>query len=190
MTNPIFANVNWSDGSLSVEGLRSSVKKLGQLKGIFGDEQAYSALDPETIVYRVWWWEPVALGTTGGLLWGTTEIEPGKVGGEYFMTHGHRHQIRDRSEFYGTTAGAGKLVMRDASGRAWAEDMNPGSLHYIAGHVAHRVVNIGDTPLRFVACWPADAGHDYDLSGENGFGLRIVEENGKPTEVSASRQPA
>jgi glucose-6-phosphate isomerase len=190
VTHPLIANVNWSDGALSVEGLRSSVKKLRQLKGIFADEQAYSALDPETIVYRVWWWQPVELGTTGGLLWGTTEIEPGKVGDEYYMTHGHRHVIADRAEFYGTTMGTGKLVLRDAAGHAWAEDMAPGSLHYIAGHVAHRVVNTGDTPLRFVACWSADAGHDYDLSGENAFGIRIVEHNGKPTEVSANKQLA
>src|ERR1700685_4757073 len=111
--NPASAFVNWADGALQVPGLQRSEKKLGQLTGVFRDHQAWLKLDPETIVYRVWWWEPVAPGTEGGLLWGTTEIYPGRVGQEYFMTHGHRHAVLDRAEFYGTLVGTGILVLRD-----------------------------------------------------------------------------
>jgi glucose-6-phosphate isomerase len=96
------------------------------------------------------------------------------------MTHGHRHLIRNRAEFYGTTVGTGKLVLRDENGNTWAEEMTPGSLHYIAGNVAHRVVNIGSMPLRFVACWPSDAGHDYEIAGGQGFGAQVIEEHGNP----------
>lgn len=174
------AAVDWSNGGLQVEGLRSSEKNLKQLGAVFHDKQAFEQADPETIVYRVWWWEPVPGGTEGGLFWGLTEIQPGCVGNEYYMTHGHRHSIVDRSEFYGTTVGRGMLVLRDESGRRWSEEMKPGSLHYIAGRVAHRVVNTGDVPLRFVACWPSDAGHDYDIAGGKGFGARVVRENGQP----------
>jgi glucose-6-phosphate isomerase, archaeal len=182
--NRLNAFVNWADGSLQAPGVRSSEKKLGQLKGIFRDQQAWQALDPETIVYRVGWWQPVEPGTTGGLFWGTTELLPGRVGNEYFMTHGHRHQIRDRAEFYGTVTGKGLLVLRDESG-VRSEEMTPGSLHYIHGNVAHRVVNTGDVPLKFVACWPSDAGYDYDINGDRGFGARVLEVKGFPvfTEV-------
>jgi glucose-6-phosphate isomerase len=131
----------------------------------------------------VWWWEPVTPGTEGGLFWGTTEIAPGRVGQEYFMTHGHQHAVLDRAEFYGTVAGSGALVLRDQSGRTRHEDMTPGSLHYIPGTVAHRVVNTGDTPLRFVACWPSDAGHDYATIATHGFGLRVMDDHGKPSFV-------
>ena len=96
------------------------------------------------------------------------------------MTHGHRHSIRNRAEFYGTSSGSGRLLLRDENGKTWDEEMSPGSLHYIAGHVTHRTINTGDVPLRFVACWPSDAGHDYDIAGENGFGAYVVEEHGKP----------
>jgi glucose-6-phosphate isomerase len=178
--DPAFAFVNWSDGALQVPDLRSSEKKLAQLKGIFQDQSAWQKLNPETIVYRVWWWEPVPSSTEGGLFWGTTEIQPGRVGNEYFMTHGHRHNIRDRAEFYGTVAGIGKLVLSDSARHTWFEDMTPGSLHYIAGNVAHRVVNTGHSPLRFIACWPSDAGHDYDIAGGRGFGARIIEVQGAP----------
>ncbi len=138
------AFVNWADGALQAPGLKVSENKLGQLTGIFRDQQAWRLLDPETVVYRVWWWEPVPSGTEGGLFWGITEIQPGRVGNEYFMTRGHWHVIRNRAEFYGTVAGIGKLVLMDRGGRTWFEDMTPGSLHYVAGEVAHRIVNTGE----------------------------------------------
>ena len=178
--NPGIAAVNWADGALDVPGIRASEKILGELSAIFRDQQASRKMDPNTVVYRVWWWEPVPVGTEGGLLWGLTEIQPGCVGDEYYMTHGHRHAIANRAEFYGTTVGTGMLVMRDESGRSWAEPMKPGSLHYIPGGAAHRVVNTGDAPLRFVACWPSDAGYDYDLAGSKGFGARVVKRDGEP----------
>ena len=172
------AFVNWADGSLDVPGVHKSEKKLGQLAHVFHDADAFRKLDPETVVYRVWWWEPVTAGTEGGLFWGVTEIQPGSVGGEYYMTQGHRHQIANRAEFYGTVIGIGRLLLRDADGRIWCEEMSPGSLHYIPGNVAHRTINTGQVPLRFMACWPSDAGHDYELAKH--FGARIVQESGVP----------
>ncbi len=185
---PSFATVNWADGTLDGPNVRSSVKKLGQLKAIFADRLAYAQMDPDTVVYRVWWWEPVPPGTEGGLFWGRTEILPGKVGNEFFMTHGHHHAIRDRAEFYGTVSGEGMLVLRDETGRTWCEPMRPGSLHYIPGRVAHRTVNTGDTPLRFIAAWPSDAGHDYGVIATEGMGARVIERNGKAVFVKDGEQ--
>lgn len=179
---PTFATVNWADGSLDVPGLRSSLKKLGQLKGLFADDAAFAQMDPESVIYRVWWWEPVAAGTEGGLFWGTTEILPGKVGNEYFMTHGHQHANRDRAEFYGTVAGEGILLLCDENGPR-CEPMRQGTLHYIPGHVSHRTVNTGNTPLRFIASWPSDAGHDYGAIATAGLGARVIEQNGRPVFV-------
>lgn len=183
--NPVSGFVNWADGTLQVPGLKVSEKKLGQLTGIFRDQEAWRRLDPETIVYRVWSWEPVPAGTGGGLFWALTEIQPGRVGNEYFMTRGHWHVIRNRAEFYGAVTGVGKLVLIDRGGRSWFEDMTPGSLHYIAGEVAHRIVNTGDVPIRVIACWPSDAGHDYKIPGGGGFGVRIIEEQGAPLMLSS-----
>jgi glucose-6-phosphate isomerase len=181
---PSFAIVNWADGGLDSPALHSSVKKLGQLAGIFRDEHSFARMDQETVVYRVWWWAPVEPGTEGGLFWGTTEISPGRVGKEYFMTHGHQHAVLDRAEFYGTVRGTGMLLLRDRSGRTRHEEMTPGSLHYIAGKVAHRVVNTGEDPLRFVACWPSDAGHDYAAIAARGMGLRVIADAGKPSVIA------
>lgn len=183
-----FATVNWADGALDVSGLQSSVKKLGQLKQVFADQSAHAQMDPDTVVYRVWWWEPVPPGTEGGLFWGTTEILPGKVGDEYFMTHGHRHTIRNRAEFYGTVAGEGMLVLRDERGKIWYEPMRPGSLHYIPGFVTHRTVNTGNASLRFIASWPSDAGHDYGVIASEGLGARVIEKDGQAVFVKDGQE--
>ena len=99
--------VDWSTGNLSGEGIEQSVKTLGQLGGLFHDEAAFASMDAATEVYRVQFWRPVPDGTTGGLFWGATVLQPGRVGDEYFMTHGHFHAIRDRAEFYATVRGVG-----------------------------------------------------------------------------------
>ena len=180
------AVVDWSGGQLRGECVKKSSKKLGQLGGIFRDAERWAAMDAETLVYEVQWVEPVAQGTEGGLFWGNSVIYPGRVGDEYFMTHGHIHLLRNRAEFYATSEGEGMLVMVSADGRAWAEEMRPGSLHYVTGHTAHRVANIGSQPLRFIACWPSDAGHDYGSIKDTGMGARLICRDGVPALIGES----
>ena len=172
--------VNWADGTLLGDNVRENHKTLGQLRGIFQSQEDWTRMDPNRIVYRVQWIPPVEDGTEGGLIWGNTTIEPGTVGDEYFMTHGHFHAKSNRGEFYATIRGNGYLLMMDRNRHAWAEPMSPGSLHYVNAEVAHRTVNCGDEPLRFVACWPSDAGHDYASIVENGFNILVVRRNGVP----------
>lgn len=175
---PVF--VDWSSGEISGEGIEESAKTLGQLAGIFHDEEARRKLDPDTVVYRVRFWRPVADGTNGGLFWGATVLQPGRVGEEFFMTHGHFHAVRNRAEYYATVKGTGALLLMRQDGETWSEPMSPGSVHYIPGSVAHRVANTGNEPLAFLASWPSDAGHDYAAIRSTGFGKRMVLRNGVP----------
>jgi len=172
--------VDWSTGNLTGEDIEQSVKTLGQLAGLFHDEAAFASMDAATEVYRVQFWRPVPDGTTGGLFWGATVLQPGRVGDEYFMTHGHFHAIRDRAEFYATVRGVGAMIFMDESGNAWSQAMAPGSVHYIPGNVAHRVANTGSEPLVFLASWPSDAGHDYARIRTTGFSKRMVMREGWP----------
>jgi glucose-6-phosphate isomerase len=172
--------VDWNCGTISGEGIEESVKTLGQLPGLFYDEAAWQAMSPETEVYRVRFWRPVPDGTTGGLFWGATIVQPGKVGDEYFMTHGHFHAILDRAEYYATVRGTGALLLMREDGETSAQTMNPGTVHYIPGHIAHRVANTGTEPLIFLASWPSDAGHDYARIRSAGFGKRMVMRDGAP----------
>ncbi len=173
-------SIDWGTGVLAGDAVQSSAKRLGDIRHLFLDAQSAEALDPDTIVYRVQYWLPVAEGTAGGLFWGTTIISPGKVGDEYFMTQGHYHAHRDRAEIYTTIRGEGALLLMDESGVMRCEAMTPGSVHYIPGHTAHRVANTGAAELAFAGCWPSDAGHDYGTIREKGFSARLREVNGLP----------
>ena len=167
--------MDWLSGMLEPgKPVIESVKTLGQLNGIFASGEALREMDPETVVYRVQAWCPLPEGTEGGQFWGTTVVEPGQVAAEYFMTHGHFHLKRDRTEFYGTIQGDGALILMDDTRKTRVERMCAGSLHFIPPNTTHRVANVGQLPLRFVACWPSDAGHDYEFIRKNGFGARLL----------------
>lgn len=172
--------VDWTSGTLGGEGVEESVKTLAQLPGIFQDEVAWRNMDPATEVYRVQFWKPVPDGTLGGLFWGATVLQPGRVGDEYFMTHGHFHHIRDRAEYYATIKGNGSLLLMDETGHTCSQPMAPGTVNYIPGNIAHRAVNTGDRPLVFLASWPSDAGYDYARIRVSGFSRRVVARNGAP----------
>ena len=174
-----FACVNWSNGNLAGPNVRESVKTLAQMQGLFRDQTELEHMDLNTIIYRVQWIAPVPDGTEGGLFWGTTVIEPGRVGDEYFMTHGHFHMKRERAEYYGCIEGEGMLILMDSARRTWAERVAPGSLHYVPENVAHRVANTGQTQLKLTACWPSDAGHDYTAIRQDGFGARLLASDGE-----------
>lgn len=173
-------HMDWRTGVIkAAPGIRESKKTIGDLEQIFADSAAWREMNPETVVYRVQAWTPLN-DNENALSWGSTVVEPGHVGSEYFMTHGHFHAKRDRSEYYSTLEGVGALILMDENRKAWFEPMSAGSVHFIPPHIAHRVANSGNIPLRFVACWPSDAGHDYESIRLHGFSARFLCVDGKP----------
>src|SRR5438477_10714224 len=119
-------------------------RRLSDLQDVFLEKSALATMDPATLLYRVDSYTPVPEGTDGGLFFGATFIEPGLVGAEYFMTRGHFHSRIQAAEYYWGLQGEGVLLLMDEKRRCRAERMKPGSLHYIPGRTAHRVVNIGN----------------------------------------------
>jgi glucose-6-phosphate isomerase len=172
-----------SSGELVGEGIQRVTRAIKDMKGIFRDEESRQSLSQDAVVYRVQAVYPVGEGEEGGLFWGTTFIEPGMVGDEYFMTKGHFHANRRRGEYYMTVTGRGALILMDENRRTTFEPMHPGTLHYIRVNTAHRVANIGESVLAFWACWPSDAGHDYDSIASMGFSARLRKVNGIATLV-------
>lgn len=158
----------------------SQSKTVHELADWFADPALALAFAPEAIVYSVQSWLPVPPGTAGGLYFGTSTVMPGQVGAEYFMTKGHFHAQGDRSEFYWGVQGQGFLLLMDRARHSRAEKVFPGSLHYIPAETAHRLVNSGKEPLKVAACWPADAGYDYEEISRKGFSARMMEINGLP----------
>jgi glucose-6-phosphate isomerase, archaeal len=172
--------------SFHLEGdpIINQVRKLKDITGIYLNPEAIGIMDGEQTAYSVQSWMPVNEGKPGGLFFGASTIYPGKVGNEYFMTKGHFHSQSDRAEFYWGIEGRGMLIMMDRDHNTWAEEVFPGSLHYIGGDIAHRLANTGDEKLIVGACWPSDAGHDYEEIAQNGFSARLIEKDGKPTLVA------
>jgi len=175
--------ISFSTGEIMGSSIRETLRTIGDMKDYYRDEGARRNLDPEKVVYRVQAFMPVAEGEQGGLFFGTTFVEPGVVGDEYFMTKGHFHGNRNRSEYYLTVQGAGALILMDENRRTVFEPMRPGSVHYIPFNTAHRVANTGDSVLAFLACWPSDAGHDYGTIASQGFGARLRKIKGVATLV-------
>jgi glucose-6-phosphate isomerase len=172
--------IDWMHGEMLGHAVRTSHKLLGDMRQRFADHEAAERMPAETLLYRVRWFQPENANEPGRLNWGVTVLEPGRVGDEYFMTQGHFHADPSRAEFYTVASGEGMLVLMDRARRTWAESMRPGTLHAIDGSHAHRVVNTGDVPLIFWACWPGDAGYDYQSIVEHGFGARVRMCNGIP----------
>ena len=182
---PAPIRIDLRSGSMGNDARIEHAKKtIGDLRHVFLNEEARRSLDSVTVVYAVEYWKPVPDDTEGGLYWGNSTVFPGVVGEEYFMTRGHFHRRRDRSEYYATVSGTGLLLLMDEQRRTNVQEMSPGTTHYVPGDTAHRVVNTGDAPLTFLACWPSDAGYDYATIDEHGFSIRVMRRNGRAEVVS------
>lgn len=183
LKSPVEAGLN--DFSLKGEPVIYQQRSIKDIAGIFLDQEAVTLIPSETPAYTIQAWLPVAEGIPGGLFFGTSTIMPGKVGNEFFMTKGHFHSQSDRAEFYWGVQGKGILILMDRDRNTWAEEVYSGSLHYVGGDIAHRLANTGPENLIVGACWPSDAGHDYEEIATNGFSARLLEINGKPTLVES-----
>ncbi len=178
---PIFYNS--TTGDLSGEEIVQSKRTLGEIKSIFKDSDKVTENDENKVAYKVLAHFPVEENTSGGLFFGTSILSPGKVGDEYIMTKGHFHSKKDTGEYYWCISGEGMLILMDEDNKCWAIEMKKGAIHYIPGKVAHRLANTGNEEFVVGACWPSDAGHDYDTIVKTGFSKRLIDVNGTPTLV-------
>lgn len=176
MIEPVAIQINPETGRMSDETGRYR-KDLASLRHLFSDQIACDAMlasGTEVPVYEV-----VEYRQAGSdLIFGTTTIEPGQVGGEYFMTRGHFHQRNDLGEVYNTTSGDGLLLLRSRDFQTRTLIMRPDSSAFIPPGWAHRSVNVGKVPLVFFWCCDPATGTDYGDIAEHGMGLRAFDEAG------------
>ncbi|MBO0451101.1 MULTISPECIES: glucose-6-phosphate isomerase family protein [Enterococcus] len=158
---------------LEGSGIQEKKTRAKDLAGYFSDSAAYQALDPETVMYRVEYQDNnLTEGTPGGLYFGITHLYPGVVGKEYYLTKGHFHAKRETGEYYFGLQGRGLLMMTQNS-ETRLEEVVSGSVHYIPGNTAHRLINTGTEVLSVSACWQTESGHDY-ASPEEMFPQRVI----------------
>src|SRR5687767_826825 len=105
-----FTTLVREDGALEPD--RSSVEQR-----LDGMRSMYQDVPPgmeDRVIYRV---HHMPVPRTGSeIQCSTTVLEAGTVGDEYFMTKGHFHAIRDRSEVYIGLAGEGLIILATESG--------------------------------------------------------------------------
>lgn len=174
-------------GHLSGPGVKESARVIGALRGYFADEAARLAM-ADRVAYRVQAYEPKPEGEPGAVCCATTFLEPGLVGDEYFLTRGHFHVNEDRPELEVTVSGEGWLVLMTEDRQTRVEVMSAGSVHHVPPRTAHRVANVGNTPLVFVSYWASETGHDYQTIIDHGFSGRVRRINGAPALVRDQEQ--
>lgn len=165
------------DAGTGEMGGRTGIKqsRVRDLGGVFADTAAFDALaarDPEYVVYQVHEHRP-ARSVPQELIFGSSMVEPGKIGAEYFMTRGHIHARSDRPEIYFCQRGRGVMHMESPEGETKPVEMAVGSIVYVPPHWIHRSVNTGDELLVTFFCYPADSGQDYAIIERSG-GMRTL----------------
>ena len=163
-SEPVLLSVDLVGGAMSGRtGIKRS--RIADLAGIYADAAAFAGLVEAhggEVAYEVHEFRPTR-AVPQDLIFGTSTLQPGKVGAEFFITRGHIHAQADRPEIYLCQRGRGVMHMEAPDGRTMPMEMVPGTLVYVAPHWVHRSVNVGAEPFVTVFCYPADAGQDYGV---------------------------
>jgi glucose-6-phosphate isomerase len=155
-------------------------KRVDELVGLHLDTSAFEALlaaDPGFVVYQVE--ESRVDEHQGGLVIGTSTIEPGRVGPEYFMTRGHLHSLADRAELYYCLSGHGVMLMETIDGRTRTVELTAGRAVHVPGSWIHRTVNVGSERFSTLFCYPVDAGQDYGIIAAAGGMATLIVDDGR-----------
>lgn len=149
----------------------SSNTRLSDMKEYWEDKAAVSGIlrKEDPVIYEV-----VGRDNKGrnGLSYAFTFLNPGTVGGEYYMTKGHAHR-KESAELYMTFGGKGVMLLMDKKGKCKRDKLEAGKFTYVPPGFAHRAVNTGAGQLVFLAIYHSDSGHDYNVVKKKGFGVRI-----------------
>ena len=150
-------------GSLAVCSESRRVR-LSDMAEVFADEKAHTAAREknDALVYDVYRTDPHDQPRESALCYSTTIVHDGRIGDEYYMTRGHTHTHQDSPEIYLTIAGNGMMLLQTEDCQVQALAMEPGTVLYVPGATAHRIVNTGDEPLVTFAVYPALAGVNHE----------------------------
>ena len=184
LTQPTSHLVSPADGTLENAG-RTYRKKMSDLDGLYADVAAFDAavaLDGDRIVYQVQDRAPAQ--SKGDLIFGITQMQPGRIGDEYFLTRGHIHATGNRPEIYYGEAGQGLMLMESPEGETRIIEIQPRVMCYVPPFWIHRSINVGQDPLVMTFMYPSDSGQDYGVIAQtSGMRSRIVENAGHWKEI-------
>lgn len=139
------------------------VTHLSDMRSSYLHHQCVGPVDD--VVYYVEEYAPVK-GESSAL----TTMSPGTIGGEFYMTLGHKHTKPNTPELYTFLHGHGLLYMISPSGEPDIRAVTAGDCIVVPDGYAHRVINTGYDELIFLARYDEDAGHDYAVRFPLHFG--------------------
>jgi glucose-6-phosphate isomerase len=156
------------------------VRRASDLRGYYADEQALERLieQEDPIMYEVF--EIPVPHEYGHLMFCISQLHPGLVGDEYFMTKGHYHTVLETGETYLGLRGEGYIMLKTQDGQVRAEPIKRGKMVYCPPYWAHRSVNTSDDDLISYCVYPGEAGHNYGDIEKEGFLKRVYKKHGKP----------
>jgi glucose-6-phosphate isomerase, archaeal len=176
MATPLTPSIVDAETGILAGGSAHHRTTLRDLEGVFADGQAFAASlasVPDEVVYDVY--DIQHSQEAGDLIFGTSILTPGTVGAEFHMTRGHLHTVVDRVEIYYCLGGSGVLLLESVEGEIETIELRPGVVAYVPPARIHRSINTGGERLITLFCYPADAGHDYDIVREsNGMRSLVV----------------
>jgi glucose-6-phosphate isomerase len=153
----------------------AKLSRIADLRSLYADTAAFRRLAASRggdLAYEVHEFRPERVAPHE-LVFGTSTVQPGRVGSEFFMTRGHIHRRADRPEIYLCQSGLGVMHMEAPDGTTRPLAIAPGEVVYVPAFWIHRSVNVGDEPLVTFFCYPADAGQDYEVI-ERAGGMRTL----------------
>jgi glucose-6-phosphate isomerase len=157
---------------LRIDENKKQTKRLSDMGGFWSNQRAVSSMlkkGDDPIIYEVYVHENEG---EGDLSYAVTVIHPGDIDGECFMTKGHFHN-KSAGEAYLGLEGKGLLVLENREGKTKKMSLEPGGITYVPRDYAHRAINVGDVPLRFLAIYDSAAGHDYGSIEKRGFKEKV-----------------
>lgn len=169
----------WDDCKLYGENVVDRQKYVTECVGVYKNDEALAEHEGKLAYYvsnQNFHREDFV---KGNLQWGITYINPFTVDGECAMTSGHFHGDTDCDEYYYGLKGTGFLLFWDGLDDFYAEKVYPGSLHYIQGNYAHRIINSGEEVLAVAACSLPASKQDHARIQKQGFPYRCFKKNGE-----------
>jgi glucose-6-phosphate isomerase len=175
---PFGVNIDLIEGIMDAPD-RHLVRNASVMRGYYADSKALERLIVEggdPLHYETF--EKDVPEEQGQLIFCISKLQPGDVGGEYFMTKGHYHSVLETAEVYLCLRGDGVMLMKtppDAAGHTECvvEPMVRNRLVYVPPCWAHRSVNTGSEPLISLCIYPGEAGHNYGDIETEGFPKRF-----------------
>jgi glucose-6-phosphate isomerase len=169
-------------------GAMSLLRRLADVADVFGDPAAVAQCAAENpLIYE--FIDLRKAVNDSRMSFGLTILQPGTIGGEFYMTRGHFHaQDQDGDELYLGIRGEGLLQLQSRGGEGREIALRPGGLLYTPLAWAHRTINTGREPLVFLSIWPSATVYDYEeITRRCGFPRRVMEKEGQVAVVENER---